>query len=250
MDGYINLLGVTISLANAGEAMEKTQGFLDDKGRHVIRFVDTKACTLASEDADCAKLIAESDFVLPADFSTEQGVKELVEGYREMFWHQEYFDMLFNNASENALEVYFVTPTVQRYTDIADTIHAQFPYLSIHGKALEEFDLASSYDALANDINAVAPDILFFYVDVKMQNTLLTECSDIINASLLICGIGMFEDAIDEQKAPVEEDAPLKEKFWHRMINFFKRIHTTIKGMIFKNRVKSSRKDDSDGDEE
>lgn len=250
MVGYINLLGVTISLANAKEAMEKTRFFLDDKGRHVIRFVDTKACTLASEDADCAKLIAESDYVLPADFSTEQGVKELVEGYREVFWHREYFDMLFESASENALEVYFVTPTIKLYTDITDTLHAQFPYLSVHGKALEEFDLASAYDALANDINAVAPDILFFYVDVRTQNALLTECSDIINASLLICGTGMLEGVIEEQKAPVEENAPLKEKFWHRMINFLKRLHTTIRGMIFKNRVKSSRKDESDGDEE
>lgn len=249
MDGYINLLGVTISLANAKEAAEKTQGFLDDKSRHVIRFVDTKACTLASEDADCARLIAESDYVLPADLSTEQGVKELVDGYREVFWHREYFDMLFNYASENALEIYFVTSTVQRYTDIVDTIHAGFPYLPVHGKALEEFDLTSAYDALANDINAVAPDILFFYVDVKTQNTLLAECSDIINASLLICGTGMLEDVIEEQKTPVEEDAPLKEKFWRRLINFIKRIHTTIKGMIFKNRVKSSRKDDADGDE-
>lgn len=244
------MLGVTISLANAKEAIEKTQTFLDEKTRRVIRFVDTKACTLASTDAECARLIAESDYVLPADLSTEQGVKELVEGYREVFWHREYFDALFSHASENGLEVYFVTPTVQRYTDIADTIHAQFPYLSVHGKALEEFDLTTGYDALANDINAVAPDVLVFYVDVVTQNALLAECGDIINASLLICGTGMLEDAIDEQKLPIEEDTPLKEKFWRRMINFFKRIHTTIKGMIFKSRVKSSRRDDLDGDEE
>lgn len=250
MDGYINLLGVTISLANAGEAVEKTQNFLDDKGRHVIRFVDTKACTLAAEDEACAKFIEESDFVLPADLSTEQGVKEIVDGYREVFWHREYFEELFKRAAEAAQEIYFVTPTVKQYTDISDTIHAHFPYLSVHGKALEELDLSVSYDALANNINAVAPDILFFYVDIKMQNTLLMACGDIINASLVICGIGMLEDAIEEQKIPVEEDVPLKAKFWWRVINFLKRIHTTVVGMIFKNRVKNSRKDEQDGDQE
>ncbi len=250
MDGYINLLGVTISLANAGEAVEKTQAFLADPGRHVIRFVDTKACTLASEDEACARSIAQSDYVLPADLSTEQGVKELVEGYREVFWHQDYFDALFELASESALDIYIVTATTQRYTDITETVHAKFPYLAIHGKALEDIDTTSGYDALANDINAVAPDILFFYVDIRTQNTLLEECSAIINASLIICGIGMFEVAIDEQKAPDEEIAPIREKFWFRMINSIKRIHTTIKVMMFKNRIKSSRKDDSDGDEE
>ncbi len=250
MDGYINLLGVTISLSNAGEAVKKTQAFLEENGRHVIRFVDTKACVLASEDEACARLIESSDYVLPADISTEQGVKEIVDGYREVFWHRDYFDELFGYAAEMAWELYFVTPTVKQYTDIQNTIHAKFPYLSVDGKALEELDLSVSYDALANEINAVAPKILFFYVDIKMQNELLVACTDIINASLVICGTGMLEDVIDEQKQPEEENVPLKEKFWYRMINFLKRLHTTVVGMIFKNRVKNSRKEDQFGDKE
>lgn len=248
MDGYINLLGVTISLDNAKTALEKTRMFLGSQGRHVIRFVDTKACTLASEDAECARMIGDSDYVLPADLSTEQGIKELIDGYREVFWHREYFDALFGWAAENGQEIYFVTSTEKEYTDIAETVKTRFPYLSLHGKAIETLGDAAGYDVLANDINSVAPTILFFYTNVKLQNDLMQECGGLLNAALIICGIGMLEDVITERKTTPEEDAPLKEKFSARTVNFLKRIHTTMVGEVFKNRVKNSRKDEQDGD--
>ncbi len=250
MEGYINLLGVTISLDNAKTAMEKTQRFLNEQGRHVIRFVDTEACTLASENEECAGIIAESDYVLPANMATEQGIKEIIDGYWELFWHSEYFDSLFGWAAGNRQEIYFVTSTVREFDVIAEALHMKFPYLSLHGKALEEFDSSGGYDILANDINAVAPAILFFYVNVKLQNDLLQECGTLINASLVICGIGMFEDVIVEQKVRLKEDAPLKEKFWARVIKFLKKIHTTMVGAMFKKRIKHSRKDEQNGDPE
>ncbi len=250
MEGQVNLLGVTIELASAEEALVKTQELLEDTGRHTIRFVGTKACTLASENEECARLIAESDYVLPAGLSTEQGIKELVEGYREVFWHRDYFDALFKRAAEESKELYFVTSTTKKYQSIADSIHADFPYLSIHGKALEELDGAEIYHTLANDINAIAPDILFFYVGVEKQNELIVSCQDLINASLLICGQGMLDDMIETPVPLPEEASALEKKFFTSVVNFFKKLHTTIVGALFKKRVKDSRRDEQNGNEE
>ncbi len=250
MEGQVNLLGVTIELASASEAMVKTRELLDETGIHVIRFVDTKGCTLAAEDEECARLIAESDYVLPAGLSTEQGIKELVEGYREVFWHKDYFDALYAYVAETSKELYFVTNTTKKYQSIVDTIHVDFPYLSIHGKALEELDSKDNYHELANDINSIAPDILFFYVGVEKQNDLIVACEGLINASLIVCGHGMLDSMIEPSVSLPDDASALERKFFASVVNFFKKMHTTVVGAVFKRRVKDSRREQSDGNED
>ncbi|MBR6222999.1 MAG: WecB/TagA/CpsF family glycosyltransferase [Lachnospiraceae bacterium] len=252
MDGQVNLFGVMVSLAGAKEALQKTNELFADSKRHIIRFVDTKACMTAKNDEDCKALIERGDLVLPANLSTEEGVKQYVKGYREVFWHKDYFEGLFTKAVDEAMEIYFYTATDKEYDQISDFLLDSFPYLAIHGKSMESLyesdtgEINSRYGMLANDINSVAPEILFLYVDINEQNSFLERCYDVVNARVMICGTGMFYYISGEQVSELSGDEVMPEKLGKRLVYMFERIKQAIKGMAFKSAVLLNKSKDTD----
>ena len=255
MDGQVNLFGVMVSLAGAKEALAKTAELFADSKRHIIRFVDTKACMVAKSDSKCKSLIEQGDLVLPANLSTEEGVKQFVKGYREVFWHKEYFEGLFGRALDEAMDIYFYTATDKEYDQISDFLLDSFPYLSIHGRSMESFEVGetgevdSRYGTLANDINSVAPELLFLYVDINEQNSFLDSCYDVVNARIMICGTGMFYYISGEQVAESSEDPVKPGGLWKRFVYRLERIRQSIGGMMFKSMVIMN-KDKASGEED
>lgn len=242
MDEAIYLLGVKIRPVFLQNAFQKTCEFLNEAGSSLICFVDAQSCILAQDDQEYAKVISGADLILPADECIDKAIASLTLEQQEAFSRNEYFNELFKLLEEEAREVYIVTDRVRQLEEAILALQEKVPYLSVHGKALE--DAKENHDLLANDINAVAPDILLLYIDAKVQCTFLQEYRNKINVGLFVCGNRAMEQVIWEmKKLPAIVEKMKMEKFY-RWLNKSKKIHTTIINNTFMKRVKKeSRKD-------
>lgn len=251
MNDRYKVLGVSVDLYSTQMALNKTYEFVADKCFRIVYLADSKLCLLSEKNDDIARILDNTDMVLPGDVTLRDGIKAEIEQYNSEVFAEEYINSVLYKIEDKDGYLYLIAKTREQFERYEEYIRRIWPYMAIGGVAVED-SIDDNLLWLANDINAVAPDLLITCADHNWQLEFIDKLKSLVNVELCICTGDLFEDIT---KVPIKVPEGIKkfklEKLYMWLIKH-KTIHTTIMDSIFKKRVKkeNSRRDEDDKEQQ
>lgn len=194
------LAGVRIDNCSLREALKKTEVYLKNVSVSVIEAINMDTIMIAGRDEMVRGCLAEADLVLPADkeilqemgIATKQRIREIKE--------DEFFHELIKRLVRAKMRFYFLART----KDELECLEGNF--MRNYG---ERIQIAGSYavdectglhDAVVNEINSVAPDVICSVLPCPEQEHFLAMHRSMLNTNLWL-GFGMGHEFADNNKS-------------------------------------------------
>lgn len=245
MEKRIQLLDISVDLASTWDASSATIEYLQDVSSKVVYFVNSKTLLLLQENDEWRAIVEESNLILPGNASVDDSINEVLGHKRDPFFVESYFDDVFDYAIETGLDIMLVAEDKNKLSSVQENLHAKRPYLSLTGLDLSKY--GDSMDAIVNEINSVAPDILIMTLKEQMQLELLKGYRNQMNARLMLfTGNILYKKAVSEAEVP-ESVQKLKVTNLYKWFLKGERIRTLVNNIKVKMQVKQHSKEKKDG---
>ncbi|MCR5651558.1 MAG: WecB/TagA/CpsF family glycosyltransferase [Lachnospiraceae bacterium] len=177
------LMGVQISDLTAKESLTKASGFLKKGSLNVIYYISKEVLLSAKETPELASLIAEADIVIPdsVDILNACGIsgrsreKEIE---RNLFF-KGFLKMLEREKSR----IYIISDSEEKAENLAKSLDMIQEGLKTEGRYIAKAE--EDPENIVNEINSVAPDVVFGILGSPLQERFITQKIK-INAKIMV----------------------------------------------------------------
>ena len=187
----VDFAGIQLDNYTVRETIMNVEKNMSDHGLHTIEEVNMDTLMLADSD-DTVR--AALDFVEHTVIA-EAGILDAVGAgsyqRRHEIEHHDFFYELMKRIERNHKTMFVIGDSMERVEQMCELISDRYPKCEIVGmEALDECTGAT--DAVVNEMNAVAPDVILSIIPSPQQEHFLMENREKISAELWY-GIGKIE---------------------------------------------------------
>ena len=187
----IDFAGIELDNYTVREMIMNVEKDMSDHGFHTIEEVNMDTLMLAETDELVRKAIGFAEHTVIA----ENGILEAVGAgsyqHRHEIEHHDFFYELMKRIERNHKTMFVIGDSMERVEQMCELISDRYPKCEIVGmEALDECTGAT--DAVVNEMNAVAPDVILSIIPSPQQEHFLMENREKISAELWY-GIGKIE---------------------------------------------------------
>lgn len=239
MQERIKILGVSIDPIRLDKLLNQTQNFLNQDAIHVIYLAGLKTALRTENDESFALFLEHCDCVLAAARSMEEQVYNGKASQKDkMLLAQRFLERLLFRMNKNHSSLYLIGNNQTKIDRLENVLQQSYSNIVCNASSLEEETKEDALDFIVNDINAVAPDVMFVLMDGDQTKEFVEENRTRMDVRLCVC-IGEAEDEI-LQEIGLEESVPnwiLKfglESVYHKLFHGRNIHHTMLKRMFQK----------------
>jgi N-acetylglucosaminyldiphosphoundecaprenol N-acetyl-beta-D-mannosaminyltransferase len=179
----IDVGGIRLDNYTVREAIMEVEKALADQGFHTIEEVNMDTLMLAESDETIREALCSVDYTVIA----EAGILDAVgaESYQRKreIEHRDFFYELMKRLERNHKSLFLLGDTAQQNQTMYEQIKELYPRCEIAGmEALEECEGLT--DAVVNEVNALAPDVILSILRSPQQEHFLVENREKLSASL------------------------------------------------------------------
>lgn len=184
----VNVGGIQLDNYTVRETIMRVEKALSDHGFHTVEEVNMDMLLLGETDEVVRQALATVEYTVIA----ETGILEAVgassyQRKNEIEQHDFFYEMM-KRLERNHKRIFLIGQTQEATMAAADRIGELYPRCAIEGmEALE--DCHGAVDAVVNEINGLAPDVILSVLPSPVQEQFLMENQDKLSAGLWY-GIG------------------------------------------------------------
>ena len=187
----IDFAGIVLDNYSVRETIMNVEKNMSDQGFHTIEEVNMDTLMQAETD----EVIKEALQIVEHTVIAEAGILDAVGAgsyqRRHEIEHHDFFYELMKRIERNHKTMFVIGDSMERVEQMCELISDRYPKCEIVGmEALDECTGAT--DAVVNEMNAVAPDVIFSIIPSPQQEHFLMENREKISAELWY-GIGKIE---------------------------------------------------------
>ncbi len=187
----IDFAGIVLDNYSVRETIMNVEKNMSDQGFHTIEEVNMDTLMQAETD----EVIKEALQIVEHTVIAEAGILDAVGAgsyqRRHEIEHHDFFYELMKRIERNHKTMFVIGDSMERVEQMCELISDRYPKCEIVGReALDECTGAT--DAVVNEMNAVAPDVILSIIPSPQQERFLMENREKISAELWY-GIGKIE---------------------------------------------------------
>ena len=187
----IDFAGIVLDNYSVRETIMNVEKNMSDQGFHTIEEVNMDTLMQAETD----EVIKEALQIVEHTVIAEAGILDAVGAgsyqRRQEIEHHDFFYELMKRIERNHKTMFVIGDSMERVEQMCELISDRYPKCEIVGmEALDECTGAT--DAVVNEMNAVAPDVILSIIPSPQQEHFLLENREKITAELWY-GIGKIE---------------------------------------------------------
>lgn len=187
----IDFAGIVLDNYSVRETIMNVEKNMSDQGFHTIEEVNMDTLMQAETD----EVIKEALQIVEHTVIAEAGILDAVGAgsyqRRHEIEHHDFFYELMKRIERNHKTMFVIGDSMERVEPMCELISDRYPKCEIVGReALDECTGAT--DAVVNEMNAVAPDVILSIIPSPQQEHFLMENREKISAELWY-GIGKIE---------------------------------------------------------
>lgn len=187
----IDFAGIVLDNYSVRETIMNVEKNMSDQGFHTIEEVNMDTLMQAETD----EVIKEALQIVEHTVIAEAGILDAVGAgsyqRRHEIEHHDFFYELMKRIERNHKTMFVIGDSMERVEQMCELISDRYPKCEIVGReALDECTGAT--DAVVNEMNAVAPDVILSIIPSPQQEHFLMENREKISAELWY-GIGKIE---------------------------------------------------------
>lgn len=187
----IDFAGIVLDNYSVRETIMNVEKNMSDQGFHTIEEVNMDTLMQAETD----EVIKEALQIVEHTVIAEAGILDAVGAgsyqRRHEIEHHDFFYELMKRIERNHKTMFVIGDSMERVEQMCELISDRYPKCEIVGmEALDECTGAT--DAVVNEMNAVAPDVILSIIPSPQQEHFLMENREKISAELWY-GIGKIE---------------------------------------------------------
>ena len=178
------ILGIGMDDVRMDRAVSLTSKLLEENRFERVVFVNTKAALNGQEKESFLNLTEEAALVLPGDNNIENAVGITAWIENGTSYQAEYFRRIFRKLNRHKSFVYLLMEGEERLSLADRIIRENYEKVRLGGACWNEEE---RNDALVNEINMHAPDVLILCADYDKICRFIEQNHMKINARLCIC---------------------------------------------------------------
>ena len=187
----IDFAGIVLDNYSVRETIMNVEKNMSDQGFHTIEEVNMDTLMQAETD----EVIKEALQIVEHTVIAEAGILDAVGAgsyqRRHEIEHHDFFYELMKRIERNHKTMFVIGDSMERVEQMCELISDRYPKCEIVGReALDE--CIGATDAVVNEMNAVAPDVILSIIPSPQQEHFLMENREKISAELWY-GIGKIE---------------------------------------------------------
>lgn len=195
MQNRIKILGVSIDKIRLDKLMNKTQIYLNQDSFHVIYLAGMKTVLRAEEDEQFATFLEQCDCMIAGAKAMEEQVYEKPLAQDHKLLAQHYLERLLAKMNKNHTSLYLIGNNQTELDEVMDLLSRSYENIVYNASCLEEETKEDAIDFIVNDINVVAPEVMFILMDGEQTREFVEENRVRMNVKVCIC-IGEVDDEI------------------------------------------------------
>lgn len=236
MKERVELLDIAVDVASTKDASDATIEYMQQEGSKVVYFFNSETLLLLQDNISWKEAVSNCELILPGAMNVDNSIDEKLGHKRDLFYFERYLDNVLDYVVETGLDILVLTTTKEQFQSVQENIHEKRPYLSLSGLCRDGQDDSAEY--LVNEINSVAPDVLFVGGTETGQLELLDQYRDLMNAGVIIfMGNQLYHKAVDDAEVPEHIDRFNLDKLY-RFVHKKGRIRGWFNSIRMKVRLK------------
>lgn len=183
-----NILGIEFSVYSLQEALRKSNDFLTSGAAHTIQYVTAPMLLHSSKDAEYKRILQSMDFLLFAESKILRaaGINSRSRNYE--IEKNLYFKELVKILKQHRSKVYVLSDEKERLEKLTAILRSCFDdSINCTGLSLDQLsedpELVST-EAVANELNNFAPDLILSCMNFPYQLYLIDKTRPFLNAHL------------------------------------------------------------------
>lgn len=240
MKERVKILGVSVDKIRLDRLFSKTQSYLNQQACHVIYFVGMKTVFSAEGNEAFTSFLEHCDYAIVAERTMEEKIynEKTSSSKEKMLLAQRYLERLLIRMNKNRLSLYLIGNAREEIDRLSNNLAQYYSGIQCYGSCIEEEMNEEVIDVVINDMNGVAPDVVFILLDGQSTMEFLEENRAKMNAKLCLC-IGEAEEEV-LQEIGLETEVPnfIKrlglEGVYKRIFEKHNLSHTVLKKMFQK----------------
>lgn len=184
----IDIMGLKLDNYTVREAIRQVETYLSDNVLHTIENVTMKTLIAAETDSLVREalsmmdltIIGEKEIIQAARAATMQRVQETMAN--------DFVQEFFRRVERNKKSVFLLGETEEALAGVKNQLQEEFPKLIFAGEYATQ-NCVGDLEAVINDMNVTAPDVILSFLPTPMQEHFLVEHKDKMNANIWY-GIG------------------------------------------------------------
>lgn len=179
----IRILGMELDNYTVREEMLRVEEFLNSIVLNTIENISTRLLVVAEHDPNVRQCIEEADLAIvtekgiltTAGINSAQRIQETKEN--------EFFKEFMKRITRNRKSVYILGASRHKVDELHELLADRYEGMSIVGEYATE-ECVGNLDAVINELNSLAPDIIISILPVPQQESFLMENKDKMNARI------------------------------------------------------------------
>lgn len=240
MKERVKILGVSVDNIKLDRLFSKTQYYLSQEACHVIYFVGMKTVLQAKEDESFLDFLDSCDHTIVAERTMEEkiyGEKNSLSKEKKLL-AQRYLERLLNRMHKNQLSLYLIGNDEKEMEILSNNLEQYYNRIQSYGSCIHSKMEEEEVDAIINDINAVAPDVIFILLNGQQSKEFLEKNRLRMNVKLCLC-IGESEEEVLQEiglELPIPNWVKYLgfENYYRRLFDNSNFTHTILKKIFQK----------------
>ncbi len=197
MPDDIEAFGVRISPVSMSEAIDKIEGFIQEKTPHHVVTSDANAILRAQEDLEYADIIRRAALITPDGYGVMWGARLLNLPIYERVTGVDMVTGICERAAEKGYSIYILGAAPGIAATAAEKLSARFPGLRVAGTQ-HGFFKAEEETQVIQTIREAKPDVLFVAFGIPKQEKFIAQHFEAMNVPVSL-GVGGSFDVYSEK---------------------------------------------------
>jgi len=193
----IEAFGVRISPVSMTEALDKIEGFIQEKTPHHVVTSDANAILRAQEDSEYAGIIRRAALITPDGYGVMWGARLLNLPVYERVTGVDMVTGICERAAKNGYSIYIVGAAPGVAATAADKLAQRFPGLRVAGTK-HGFYKPEEEQAVIENIRNAKPDVLFVAFGIPKQEKFIAQHFEELGVPVSL-GVGGSFDVYSEK---------------------------------------------------
>lgn len=195
MNDELNLFGIPFQICNEETLYGESCDFLEEPVLHTIIFVSAVQCNMISDAMETMERKRQMLWV-PGDDALKTVLPKKERHIMNGFSIQRYVMKMCEYAADLGLDICVLMENDRDLKAITEEIRRWYPYLVLHGLSRENI---ASEERVINEINSVAPEILFSGIRSGELRRFIERDRHKTNARLCICVGDLLVDEMSKK---------------------------------------------------
>lgn len=195
MNDELNLFGIPFRICSEEELYGESCDFLEEPVLHTIIFVSAVQCSMISDVMESMER-KEQMLWLPGDDAMKMVLPKKERHIMSGFSVQRYVMKMCEYAADLGLDICVLMENDRDLEIITEEIRRLYPYLALRGLSREDI---TSEEQVINEINSVAPEILFSGICSGELRRFIERDRHKTNARLCVCVGDLLVDEMSKK---------------------------------------------------